>query len=227
MAGACLLTAIVVETALLSVQIAAHVITTKNDPATLAVFIPITYGKSIARDLLIGNAVLAVVVLAFAVADLIYLAPILDPSLGGVYEAGAAFSVIFFFTALIGSVISIVLLIPTAIPTVALLLTSWLFSFFAFIVALTAWFLQLFSQEQFLPYQFLIPLLGWIFALGALTIGIATFCALDHRVCIATRPNTTLLQAKELAEIEKYRLEAIQHRKERERLEYGHSPAQV
>jgi len=227
MAGACLLSAIVVETALLSCQIAAHVITSKNDPVTLAVYLPLTHGKAIARDLLIGNAILSVVVLAFGVADLIYLAPIVDPALGGVYEAGAAFAVIFFFTALIGSVVSIAALIPTAVPTAVLLLASWLFSFFTFIVALTAFFLQLFSQDAAVPDQFLIPLLGWIFALGTLCVGVATFCVLDHRVCLPTRPNVTLLQAKELAEIEKYRLEAIQHRKERERLEYGHSAAQV
>jgi len=227
LAPATLLTALCVETGLLSVQITAHVYTGKNDPATLAVYLPIVFAKPVVRDLLIANAVLFNIVLAFSVADLIYLSPIQDVDLGATYNAGAAFAVIFFFISIIGTVVSIVSLIPTAIPGPVLVLASWIFSFFAFIVALIAWFLQIFSKVETEPDQMLVSLLGWIFALGTLCVGLAAFCALEQRVCLPTRPNHALTQAKDMAEIEKARLDAVQYRKQREALEYGHSPAQV
>lgn len=226
-APACLIVALILMVFCLGVQIGAQVITSKKQPAQLAAYLPVVFTRHIARDLIIANAVISTIVLAFALGSLLFLAPInyaedRNFEFNDTYYTGAAFTVIFFFFALIAQIISIVGLFPSALPNRMSVLCAWVLHLFTFITALIAWFCQIFSNVDLLKDQHVMALLGWIFALAALCLGIATFCILDERIGCGNEPHHEVRHTREQADIERHRLEAVQHRKQREELEREH-----
>lgn len=220
-APACLLAALVLMACCLALQISAQAITNKKVEGKLAAYLPIVFVKHVVRDLLIANAILSTIVLAFAVGSLIFLAPIRVQRFSDIYYAGVALTVAFFFFALIAFILSVIALYPSDIPNRMTVLITWVLHVFTFATALTAWFLQLYSDVEIIEDQHLMVLLGWIVALSTLVLGIATFCILDERVGCCNE-NRALLNSKDLADIERHRLEALQYRKQREALEREH-----
>jgi len=223
-APACLLTALGTMFIVFLLQIFAAVANNRKDTTSRASFQPLTFSKPVVVDLLIANAVLATIELALATGSLLFLSPIQDVRFSSTWYAGAAFSIIYFFVALFAVIMAIVALSPSEIPTRINLLVSCIFSLFSFIVAFTGWLLQIYGQQvAVIPSQFTMILIGWIVALAAVAIGASAFFILDDGsdyACCGPSPSTRQSHhERNLADIEKSRLDAAHYRSQRNNLE--------
>jgi hypothetical protein len=219
-APASLIAAIVVVVLLGIFQLIAHKV--NLDPKRQSAFHPITYHKSVVRDLLVASANLNCLNLAFATASLCFLAPIQEITTNAIYNAAAAFTIIYFFAALVAAIVSIIALCPMETPTHAAHPVVWGFALFSSMCALLAWILQAYSAGTGIPYQVLMTLLGWIISIAAATIAIAAHYTLEDnnmRYC-CSKESPELRREREIAEIERAKFDAYQYRRRREDLEH-------
>jgi len=226
MAPACLLSALICMTFLMLLPLAG--IGANKKPEQQAVYLPHVFPKAVITDLLIASAFLSVVVLAFAVANLVYLIGVQQISeIDHLYGAGAAFTILFFFSALIGMIMSIIALVPSDTPSLISSLVAWVFHLLSFVMALIAFILQGFTGIYFFNYQILIPLLGWIFGLATFCVAIAAHYMHDSRAfgagdcCNPSTDTPELVRERELASIEKAKRDKAQYAKERTDFEGG------